>query len=269
MQERNLSWLDWSYPDDLSDDGATLLFEEQNIVTTGGNYRIYLRKVEGSPPVHLGEGRAFSLSPDGKWALAVTNTSDGAKALVLLPTGTGQPRTILSGTIPYDSGAWFPDGRRVLVAGAEAGKGSRLYVVDIGTGASRSATPEGVTVYHWRAISPDGGSALALRPDGTPALYPLEGGEPRPLPGATRDDVPIRWAKDGRSVFVQRGQDVPLRVDRIDVATGARKAWKELPPLDPAGVMVAGPIRLSANGESYVYSYRRVLDDLMVASGVR
>ena len=269
LQERNLSWLDWSYPDDLSDDGTTLLFEEQNIVNLGGNYRVYLRKVDGSPAVYLGGGRAFGLSPDGKWALAAANASDGAKALVLLPTGAGQPRTILSGTIPYDSGSWFPDGQRVLVAGAEAGHGGRLFVVDVSSGAARAATPEGVTVYHWRAISPDGRSALALRPDGTPTLYPLEGGEPRPLPGATRDDVPIRWAKDGRSVFVQRGQDVPLRVDTIDVATGARKLWKELPPLDPAGVMVAGPIRLSADGQSYVYSYRRVLDDLMVVTGVR
>ena len=81
--------------------------------------------------------------------------------------------------------------------------------------------------------------------------------------------MPIRWTSDGRSVFVQRGQDVPLRVDRIDVATGARRLWKELPPLDPAGVMVGGPIRLSADGEAYVYSYRRVLDDLMVATGAR
>jgi len=266
-QERNLSWLDWSYPDDLSDDGTTLLFEEQNIVTPGGNYRIYLRKLDGSPAVLLGEGRAFGLSPDGKWALAA-NTSGGAKALVVLPTGSGQPRTIATGT-PYDSGSWFPDGRRVLVVGAEAGHGSRLYVVDVGTGATRAATSEGVTLYHWRALSPDGRTALALAADGTPTLYPIEGGEPRTLAGATREDVPIRWTSDGRSVFVQRGQDVPLRVDRIDVATGARRLWKELPPLDPAGVMVGGPIRLSADGEAYVYSYRRVLDDLMVATGAR
>ena len=266
-QERNLSWLDWSYPDDLSEDGTTLLFEEQNIVTPGGNYRIYLRKLDGSPAVFLGEGRAFGLSPDGKWALAA-NTSDGAKALVALPTGSGQPRTIAAGT-PYDWGSWFPDGRRVLAVGAQAGHGSRLYVVDVESGTARAATPEGVTVYHWRALSPDGKTALALAADGAPTLYPIEGGEPRLLPGATREDVPIRWTSDGRAVFVQRGQDVPLRVDRIDVATGARTLWKELPPLDPAGVMVAGPIRLSADGEAYVYSYRRVLDDLMVATGLR
>ena len=117
LQERNLSWLDWSYPDDLSDDGATLLFEEQNIVTLGGNYRVYLRKVDGSPAVYLGGGRAFGLSPDGKWALAAANASDGAKALVLLPTGAGEPRTILSGTIPYEL--------RLVVPGRAAGARGR------------------------------------------------------------------------------------------------------------------------------------------------
>jgi hypothetical protein len=33
--------------------------------------------------------------------------------------------------------------------------------------------------------------------------------------------------------------------------------------------MVAGPIRLSRDAEAYVYSYRGVLDDLMVVTGVR
>jgi hypothetical protein len=33
--------------------------------------------------------------------------------------------------------------------------------------------------------------------------------------------------------------------------------------------LIVGPIRLSADGESYVYSYRRAVDDLMLATGVR
>jgi Tol biopolymer transport system component len=118
-------------------------------------------------------------------------------------------------------------------------------------------------------VSPDGRAALALAADGVPTLYPIDGGEPRPLPGASREDVPLRWSPDGRSIYVQRGQDLPPRVDRIDVATGARRSWKELPLPDPAGVMTVGPILLSADGESYVYSYRRAVDDLMLATGVR
>jgi Tol biopolymer transport system component len=134
---------------------------------------------------------------------------DGKNALVLLPTGAGEPRTILSGTATYESGAWFPDGRRVLVSGAEAGRASRLYVIDVASGASRAASAEGVTVYHWRALAPDGRSAVALAADGTPTLYPIEGGDPRSLPGATREDCRSGWAADGRSIYVQRGSEAP------------------------------------------------------------
>jgi hypothetical protein len=49
-------------------------------------------------------------------------------------------------------------------------------------------------------LSPDGRTALALASDGALTLYPMGGdGEPRPLPGATRQDVPIRWSADGQS----------------------------------------------------------------------
>jgi hypothetical protein len=40
-------------------------------------------------------------------------------------------------------------------------------------------------------------------------------------------------------------------------------------PPDPAGVLVINPVYLSADGRSYVYSYRRVLDDLYVVDGLR
>ena len=38
---------------------------------------------------------------------------------------------------------------------------------------------------------------------------------------------------------------------------------------DPAGVLQIGPIHISADGGSYVYSYRRQLDELMVVSGLK
>ena len=70
--DRNLSWFDWSSPQALSADGTTLLFDEQNI---GGNngYLVFVRGIDGSPPVQIGEGSGRALSPDGKWALSVKN----------------------------------------------------------------------------------------------------------------------------------------------------------------------------------------------------
>src|SRR5438132_7463401 len=74
--ERELSWLDYSYPADLSADGKTLLFDEEggggalDYSKSGGlTYAVYLRKTDGSPAVLLGEGGAVALSPNGKWAI--------------------------------------------------------------------------------------------------------------------------------------------------------------------------------------------------------
>jgi hypothetical protein len=76
QQVRDLSWLDWSFPYDLSDDGTTLLFGEQNVLTDG-QYTLYLRRTDGSPAVRLGAGVGSALSPDGEWALATTSREGG------------------------------------------------------------------------------------------------------------------------------------------------------------------------------------------------
>jgi dipeptidyl aminopeptidase/acylaminoacyl peptidase len=267
-EERSVSWLDWSFPVDLSTDGRTVLFEEQNVVDANGNNAIYAMKTDGSPAVRLGAGQAFGLSPDGKWALAAIKTGE-ATDLVLLPTAAGEPRTLPRTAIAYQWGNWFAGGTRILVSGHEAGRGSRLYVMDVPEGRPKGISPEGVNVYTWKAISPDGALAVGQAADGTLRLYPTGGGEPRALPGTSRGELPIRWSADGRSLYVVRGLGRPAHVDLVDVATGARRPWKDLEPADPAGVLQIGPIHISADGGSYVYSYRRQLDELMVVSGLK
>jgi len=265
--ETNLSWLDWSHPEDLTGDGRTVLFDEQNQVTDS-NYSIYVRGTEGSPAVRLGEGQSLALSPDGKWALARTFGA-GSRGLVMLPLGAGEPRVLPPSGLEVAAGQFFPDGRRLLLAGHEAGRPSRLYVVELPGGKPKAISPEGVSMLRWRALAPDGQSVVARGEDGALAVYPAQGGEPRALSGVTTDDVPIRWTADGRGLYVQRGTGVPARVDVVDVASGARRAWQELRPPDPAGVLAIGPILISADGQSYVYSYRRQLDDLYLVEGLR
>jgi hypothetical protein len=55
----------------------------------------------------------------------------------------------------------------------------------------------------------------------------------------------------------------------VNIDTGEREPWKELAPPDPAGVSVVDPIIASADGRSLVYSYRRVLERLVVVEGLR
>jgi eukaryotic-like serine/threonine-protein kinase len=267
-EERNLTWLDWSFPDDLSSDGRTVLLEEQNLTDQDGNNALYVRKTDGSPAVRLAWGQAACLSPDGKFALAAVK-SGGASDLVLLPTGAGESRTLPRSAIAYQSVNFFPDGRRILVSGHEQGRGTRLYLIELADGRPRAISAEGVSVYLWHAISPDGRRAVALAADGTPTLYPTEGGEPRPLAGVAAGEVPIRWSADGRALYVGRGVGVPANIDLVDVATGARRLWKTITPPDPSGVLQIGPLQITADGRSYVYSYRRQLDELLVVDGLK
>ena len=81
-KQHELSWLDYTYPSDLSADGKTLLFDEEggggalDYSKSGGlTYAVYIRKTDGSPAVLLGEGGAVALSPDGKWVIAQTQES--------------------------------------------------------------------------------------------------------------------------------------------------------------------------------------------------
>jgi hypothetical protein len=195
--------------------------------------------------------------------------ADKAIELVLLPTGAGERRALPPSGIDADAGVFFPDGRRLLLWGHEPGQASRLFVLDLADAKPKPISPEGVSLLRWRAIAPDGRSAVARAPDGALSLYPTDGGEPRPIPGVMRDDVPIRWTQDGKGLYLQRGPGVPARIDVLEVASGKRRPWKELTPPDPAGVLTIGPILLTADGQSYVYSYRRMIDDLYLVEGLR
>jgi Tol biopolymer transport system component/predicted Ser/Thr protein kinase len=260
--ERNLTWLNWSFPHDISSDGKTVLFEEQNIQPQG----IYLRRLDGSAAVRIGEGSALGFSPDGRWVMTLRDEQSGQFAL--LPTGAGEPKQLPKTGIHCQAATWFPDGRRILITGNEPGHGSRLFVQDISDGKPRPITPEGVT-FLFHAVSPDGKSIVATGTDRRIAIYPTEPGEPRAAPGFELDDIPLRWTADGASIFVYRPSAPPLRVEKVDVKTGRRALWKELRPADPSGVNQVGPIEIAPTETSYVYSYRRNLGELYLATGLR
>ncbi len=45
--------------------------------------------------------------------------------------------------------------------------------------------------------------------------------------------------------------------------------WKELRLPDPAGVLQVGPVVITPDGKSYVYSYRRILEELYLVTGLK
>jgi Tol biopolymer transport system component len=264
VDEHNLTWLNWSFPTDITRDGRTVLFDEQNILPPA----VYLRPLDGSgAAVKLGDGYSFGFSPDGRYAL--TAPKQAATQLVLLPTGPGEPKRLAQSNVATQAATFFPDGRRILINGNEPGRGIRLYVQDLPDGKPRAITPEGVSIARTISpLSPDGKFVAAHGPDAKLALYPTEPGEPRPVPGVAAEDVALRWTADGRSIYVFRQSAPPGKIEVLDVATGRREPWKEFRPPDPAGILQVGPAVIAPDGSSYVYSYRRLLDELYVVTGL-
>jgi hypothetical protein len=263
-REVDLAWLDSSGVNDLSSDGRALLFTEQGD-GGGAHYSVYFRRT-GGPAVRLGDGQGLALSPDQSSALAVIY--DGPE-LVILPTGIGEPATLPRGEVAEVHWADFtPDGRGIIFAGSRAGAGARLYAQSLSGGSPRPITPEGFTTAG-HPITADGREIAVLPAGGPLALIPLEGGEPRPIAGAEPGDLPVRFSADGRSLFLHRGNDIPLTIERLDLASGRKELWKSLQPSDLAGVRAVGPVRLTADGKGYAYNASRFLSSLYVLMGAR
>jgi hypothetical protein len=261
--ERDLSWLDYSFLHDLSEDGTTLLFDEQG-EGGGAGASVYIRKTDGSAAIRLGEGYAQALSPDGKWA---ATTIQHPQQFRLLPTGPGEMRDLTQPGLTYQYGARFlADGRRIVFRASEAGRGARYYVQDLERGKPHPFSPEGVGGA--MVVTPDSHFVSGTGTDGRLVLFPVDGGPPRPFAGLEPGDVPLQWSSDGKTLYVRNGA-LPARLYRIDTSSNKREFWRELMPSDPAGILAIRTIRITGDGASCFYGYTRHLSDLYLVEGVK
>ena len=269
--ERDLSWFDASQPAALSRDGGTLLFTDragagspQNL----GNAASYLRRSDGSPAVRLGEGRAQALSPDGKWALSLIHGSP--PKLVLLPTGPGEPRSVPLGEINGWRADFLPDGDGVLVWGSAPGQGTRVFLQDL-DGRDRRALADGFHLFwHGSTVSPDGRIVAVAGPGQKLMLFPIEGGEPRPVPGVERFEAPVGWSADQRFLYVfGHPAELPGKIHRIDLVSGRRELWKEIMPRDPAAFGGFGNVVLTPDRKTYAYNLNRIFCTLYLVEGLK
>ena len=264
-KERDLSWLDYTYPSDISPDGKVLLFTEAG--EGGGlNYSVYQRKIGETSAVRLGDGMALSVSPDGKWA--IVSTISAPAQLVLLPTGPGEAKPLTHDSINHSRARWLPDGRRLLFSGKEPGHAARIYRQDSSDGKPVPISPEGVDPLVL-VLSPDGQQVVGVGPDEKAYFYPVAGGEPKAVPGIEVGEQPIQWSDDAKAIYFYKPGDLPAKVYRLDLSTGHKTLWKELMPSDSAGVSRIGPILITPDGKSCLYGYHRILSDLYLVEGLR
>jgi Tol biopolymer transport system component len=212
----------------------------------------------------LGEARGFAISPDGQWVLAVAGKTP---ALVLLPTGAGEARTLDRGDLrDFRWGAWLPDGRSVVFSATGGTGASRIYVQAVPEGKPRAISPERFTLIPGTsAVSPDGKSILA-RNGGRWLVFPTDGdGQGTVIPEIQPDEAPIQWSADARSLYVHH-RTPARKVWLLDLATGKRHLWKQFPTDE---LQTAFRIRVSPDGTSYAHSARMLLSELYLVSDLR
>jgi DNA-binding winged helix-turn-helix (wHTH) protein/dipeptidyl aminopeptidase/acylaminoacyl peptidase len=266
--ERDLSWLDRSVAVDLSRDGTTLLLTEVG-AAAGDSKAVYLRKMDGSPAVRLGEGLGITLSQDGQWAAAIQGADP--ERLALLPTGVGQSKLLPRGSITdYFRVRWFPDGNRIVFGAIEPGRPVRAYAQDVAGGDPRPVQWNGSI--QTTAFSPDGTSYVALS-GGKVYQCNVEDCEPHLVPGSVAGDRPIVISDDRRTLFTVQSDGMRRTVHRIDLITGEREHWMTLTIPDLAGVMDVGPgfdaVLLAADGRAYAHNFLRMLSDLYLVEGLQ
>ena len=273
-KERNLSWLDFSDPEDISANGKRLVLTESG-EGSGGRPTVYLRPTDGSPAVKLGEGRGMSLSPDEKWVLAAAGEPGKPRGLILLPSGAGQSRPLPGGQfVDYGGAAFFPDGKRIVFAAQKREGPWGLYVQSLESGDPRPIGPEGFRIgFGTRLVSPDGHWIVGSKEPGKASLIPADGGEPRSLAGLDAGDVPLCWSADGRSLYVREAgvaPDTPVlkaKIWQLDPASGERRLFSEIrlsEPMSPKERFLLAP-----EANTYVYSSTRGYAQLYLIEGVR
>ncbi len=266
-QGRDWSWFDRSYVRDLTPDGNTILFDETG-EGGGSGYSVFLRRLDGSPPVRLSDGQGIALSPDGKWALI--RRGDGS--IHGIPTGAGEAHPLQAGRVPAVLGVagWFPDGKRVFVtAGQQAGE-RKAFSMDFPNGQPKQISsevllpqPGGRNV----VMMPDGKSvALVATASGSCFLQPIEGAGARPIPCPTGRVGGV--SSDGRTWYVREG-GIPAQLYRADILSGRKELWKEVAPPDAAGTYRMDNFLVTPDGKTYVYTYRRILSDLYLIEGLK
>jgi hypothetical protein len=246
----------------LSADGERILLWDGGEGPPGS---ALLYPTRGGPPVRLGEGQPLGLSADAAWFVLDERRNKGG-GLVLGPTGAGAKRRIpLEGL--RTTGPFFVGAGSIGLIAAEPGRPPRSFVVDLDGSAPRAVTPEGRRAVPGLLPS---GEVLARAVDGTMSLHPQSGGEARRLAWRLPADPfleTVGTTDAGRFLVVREGS-MPARLDRVEVATGVRTAWRTLGPPDATGVGHVWTILVTPDGAGYAYTHGLFLQDLFLVEGL-
>jgi len=256
-QERDLSWLSYSWGPRLSRDGSEMLFTDLS-EESGTDYSVYVRKSDGSPAIRLtGGGYATDISPDGKWAMVIL-PDDPSQRVQIVPVGPGQGRVLHWDGIQPRWSQWFPDGHRILMLASHSGQAEALYLTDV-DGSTPKQLSSGSAP--WGAVAPDGQSFISVQKE-TFVVRSISDGGSKPIPGLQSEDFPIGWA-DTKHVFVQATIATGVRIYKVDIESGQRELWQTITPKDATGLRpMKTPSAITPDGRWMAFGCRTQLGQL-------
>jgi Tol biopolymer transport system component len=262
-QEKDVSWFDWSQPDEISRDGHYLLFTEGG-EGGGREYGVYVRDLSNGSTTKISDGEGFDFLPDGKSVITMLPRENGH--LNVVPVGAGQSRIIDGNGFAYQSAQVFPDGRKLLVHGSLPGKAAHLYTQSVDGGPLTPLTPE--IVLDYPKISPDGTMIAGATRNRKIAVIPAAGGTPNYLP-IDNMHVPVKWSADGKRLLIRtEDHEGTAMLDWVDMKSGKTTAWRKLPGPEGENAII-GNATVSQDEKTYVYAAQRRVSELFVVDGWR
>ncbi len=249
--ETDLALSDVSLVADISADGRSVVFVEFGDSETAQG--AYVRPTDGDPAIGLGNAFPFDLADDGRGVLAASALG----TIAVFPVPAGQPRPLpLRALAELRWARWCADGR-IVIAGAAAGRPLRVWRLD----PDQTLTPitdEGI--FGASAVSPDGRRLAMIVSDRLLVIDIAAGGAPHVVAGTFADERVCGWYTGGTDVFL-RSKSPPLRVRRVDVATGASMFVVDIAP-PRLGLRGVDSLVMSEDGNAYAYSYGQELSRL-------
>jgi hypothetical protein len=194
--------------------------------------------------------------------------------LLLVPIGPGDSRTVDVPGISPVVARFFSGDTHALVGGTRPDGGTEWVTVRLADGTHAPVPQQGridsLTGLRTNVqVSPDGRELAYARPDGELIAMPLGGGAVRTLLRLGEDEAFVNWAADAGHVFVARWHGTRGEVFRVAVAGGRREAIREISLVDSAGRTDMPTLLISRAGDSYVYSFTRLLGALYLVDGLR
>ena len=178
-------------------------------------YAIFMRDTNGDPPLLLGHGSVMAASPDGKHMAIVRRHRQhtrvdhradrgrrGAGARYRRPRRSVAQWIVDRGLVagqPGESSSSLREERRWRRAVLQAPAGRK------GNAPQPVTPPDFVVGIIGHVAAPDSKSLIVSTPGGPAVRFPIEGGDPEPVPGLLATDLPLRF-HDERSSSLRPGR---------------------------------------------------------------